>query len=70
MSSNETLKAIAARVHLAKHHLSVDEPEECLSYLEGLERVLPKPETRHIVAAKGPISKPPDIDCKRIKEGA
>ena len=54
MPSLETEKAIAARVKRAKYLLLADQPEQCLGVLESLERILPEPETRHIVAAKAP----------------
>ena len=51
MPSLETQKAIAARVKRAKYLLSVDQPAQCLQVLEGLERILPEPDSRHIEAA-------------------
>ena len=51
MPSLETQKAIAARVKRARYLLSVDQPAQCLRVLEGLERILPEPDSRHIESA-------------------
>ena len=50
--NDEAMKAVAARVAIAIDALDHDGPERARAVLDALVRVLPKPEARHIDAAK------------------